>query len=330
MVIFIILAILLELIIHYYFKISIVYTHLFYLIIIIAAIWYQQKAVWIALFFGILHVSVSYYILGTITPEPLFRAIMLCVIAYIVGTVVCCMHIYQDELIAQNNELKKIHEAYQMANKKLNLLSSITRHDILNQLTVILGYIGLLQDIEDNPEKMSIYQKELTAAEKIQKQIEFTRIYQDIGVKAPIWNNTRDIAQNLRVSFHQDGIALSSTVPDVEIFADPLFPSICQNLIDNSLRHGEHVTQILFRAEQRDQMFVLIYEDNGIGVPDHEKEKIFARGYGKHTGMGLFLSQEILAITGLSLKETGTYGSGVRFEIEVPEGSYRLVKNDPL
>ena len=108
MAIFIILALLLEFIVHYTFKISIVYTHLFYLIIIIAAIWYQQKAVWIALFFGILHITVSYYILGTITPEPIFRAIMLCIIAYIVGTVVCCMHTFQEELIEQNNELKKI------------------------------------------------------------------------------------------------------------------------------------------------------------------------------------------------------------------------------
>ena len=63
-------------------------------------------------------------------------------------------------------------------------------------------------------------------------------------------------------------------------------------------------------------------------VANDEKEKIFERGFGKHTGMGLFLSQEILAITGLSLKETGIYGSGVRFEIEVPEGSYRLVPDE--
>ncbi|PKL57911.1 MAG: sensor histidine kinase, partial [Methanomicrobiales archaeon HGW-Methanomicrobiales-5] len=43
------------------------------------------------------------------------------------------------------------------------------------------------------------------------------------------------------------------------------------------------------------------------------------RGFGKHTGLGLFLSREILSITGISITETGTPDKGVRFEIHVPK-----------
>ena len=39
--------------------------------------------------------------------------------------------------------------------------------------------------------------------------------------------------------------------------------------------------------------------------------------------MGLFLVREILAITGITITETGTYGSGARFEIVVPKTGYR-------
>ena len=48
------------------------------------------------------------------------------------------------------------------------------------------------------------------------------------------------------------------------------------------------------------------------------------RGLGKQTGLGLFFTREVLAITGLSITETGTPGKGARFEIAVPKGEYRI------
>jgi signal transduction histidine kinase len=67
----------------------------------------------------------------------------------------------------------------------------------------------------------------------------------------------------------------------------------------------------------------VICEDNGLGVADEDKEKIFLREYGKHTGFGLFLSREILSITGFSIRATGIHGNGARFELYIPEGSFR-------
>ena len=325
LIIFILLAIILEFIIHYSLKISVVYTHLFYLIIIIAAIWYQKKAVWVALFFGILHIVVTYLIQGTISPESLFRAIILSVIAYIVGSLVQCMIHFRETEILEKEELEKAQIAFQTANKKLNILSSITRHDILNQLTVLLGYQEIAEEKCKDPELLEIMKKEQNSADAIRRQIEFTRHYQDIGIRSPIWHNITEIVQNIKSSFHHDMITLESTAMNVEIYADPLFPLICENLVDNSLRHGEHFSTLIFTTEQPGNDLILIYRDNGIGVPDNEKEKIFERGYGKHTGMGLFLTQEILAITGLSMRETGRYGQGVRFEIRVPAGSFRII-----
>ena len=68
---------------------------------------------------------------------------------------------------------------------------------------------------------------------------------------------------------------------------------------------------------------LVICEDNGVGVAEEDKEKIFLREFGKHTGFGLFLSREILGITGFSIRETGIPGNGARFEILIPEGSFR-------
>ncbi|MCX6690757.1 MAG: ATP-binding protein [Methanoregula sp.] len=66
---------------------------------------------------------------------------------------------------------------------------------------------------------------------------------------------------------------------------------------------------------------VIVCKDDGNGVPQDEKENIFKRGFGKNTGLGLFLSREILSITGITITENGVPGNGAHFEIIVPGGA---------
>jgi len=70
----------------------------------------------------------------------------------------------------------------------------------------------------------------------------------------------------------------------------------------------------------------ILYEDDGVGIEKSEREKLFERGYGRHTGFGLFLSRDILSITGIAIDEIGTQGTGVRFIIQVPKGGYRIAR----
>ncbi|HOJ97469.1 MAG TPA: HAMP domain-containing sensor histidine kinase [Methanospirillum sp.] len=323
LIIFILLGILLEYVIHYSLKISYVYTHLFYLIILLAAIWYKRYAVYLALFFGILHLVVYYFNVGTLTTEPVFRAVMLCIIALIAGSVVECMTHFRDELALQNKELERTKEAFRIANKKLNLLSTITRHDIINHLTSLMGYMDISEDMTDDPAHRELIRKEQMIADEIRRQLEFTRYYQDIGIREPIWHSLQGQFEEIQKTFHSETIRLSDLMEPVQVYADPLFPLICQNLIDNSIRHGGELHEIRFSTRREDGYLIVVYEDDGCGVPVHEKEKIFERGYGKHTGLGLFLAREILSITGLSIHETGIPGKGARFEITVPPDRYR-------
>ncbi len=69
---------------------------------------------------------------------------------------------------------------------------------------------------------------------------------------------------------------------------------------------------------------MLLAEDDGEGVRVQDKQKIFSKGFGRNTGFGLFLVREILAITGMSVAETGFPGTGARFEIVVPRGNFRF------
>ncbi|NLE27686.1 MAG: hypothetical protein GX625_20595, partial [Clostridiaceae bacterium] len=87
-------------------------------------------------------------------------------------------------------------------------------------------------------------------------------------------------------------------------------------------------TVISFTLMYEGSDLIIVYRDDGAGISSDEKEKIFEKGFGKHTGMGLFLIRDILAITGLSIRECGTPGTGARFEIRVPKGAWRAGADD--
>jgi signal transduction histidine kinase len=222
-------------------------------------------------------------------------------------------------------ERRKVESALAMTNQKLTLLSQITRHDILNQLTVLKGYAILSQQFENDPEKLRMYHENaLRAATTIEHQISFTRDYENMGMKSPVWQNVGEmIAQAVSALPMRDVVVHSDDI-HIEVFADPLFERVFYNLIDNALRHGEGITSIAFSYHVSDAALVIVCEDDGVGIPDQDKQHIFTKGFGRDSGLGLFLIREILSITGISIKETGVSGKGARFEITVPSGHYSI------
>jgi len=223
---------------------------------------------------------------------------------------------------------KKAEEALKEVNRKLNLLGSITRHDILNQVMGAEGLIQLLQMSGEVPEdsKTDEYLTKINGAvDTIKRQILFTKDYKDLGNQEPKWYNVGKIIENVSEINTFGELKVENEVMNLEIYVDPLFEKVIFNLFDNAVKHGEKITTIKFTSEETPEGLNLICEDDGVGVPVDVKEKIFNRQYYKNTGLGLFLSREILGITGLSISETGTPGKGARFEIIVPNTMYRLV-----
>jgi len=163
------------------------------------------------------------------------------------------------------------------------------------------------------------------AARNIEHQILFTKTYQDIGVHAPAWQKVEGLIKKAKTGLLPESISLTMSLGGLELYADPLLEKTFYTLLENSLRHGMQVTGIRFFSHvTNDKTLHLIYEDDGVGISFDDKGHIFERGYGKNTGLGLFLAQEILSITGLVITETGEPGKGARFEISVPEGAYRF------
>jgi PAS domain S-box-containing protein len=217
-------------------------------------------------------------------------------------------------------ERRRIEETVRRANRQLNLLSSITRHDILNKISVLKGQIALIEmdNIDPVLSEHTMMMKRVT--EQIQSLIAFTQLYQDLGSHDPRWIQLDTV---MPVTFLPDGITLTCDLGNIIVFADAMFEKVFFNLLDNSVRHGQTTTGIRVSARETGDGLDIVWEDNGIGIPDSEKMLIFERGYGKNTGFGMFLVREILGLTGISIRETGIPGKGARFEMSVSEGMFR-------
>ena len=230
--------------------------------------------------------------------------------------------------IVDLTERRRYEEALQLVNEKLNILGSITRHDILNELSVLYAYLQMSQESVENPTIEGFLAKARIAAETIRKHLEFARDYQSMGTRRPEWIPLQQAYSSASSPFETKDVALSAQLHGVEVFADPMLEKVFYNLIDNAIRHGEKVTRIRFRYDERPDGMAITCEDDGIGVTAEEKSLIFERGHGKHTGYGLYLSREILGITGLTIREVGQNGTGAIFEINVPRGKFRFSPKD--
>ncbi len=226
-------------------------------------------------------------------------------------------------LKSEIQERKRFESAIQLANRKLNTLSSITRHDILNQITAIVMYLSLAEENVTDPAVIEQLRKIEQVTDLIQKQIRFTRDYQNIGENAPQWQDVATTIGNAIGGLDLKGIRVEMDLDRLEIFSDFLLEKVFYNLVENSVRHGEKVTVIRFSSRMDGEDCIILCEDDGVGIPAVAKERIFKREYYRNTGYGLFLSGEILSITGLSITETGEPGKGARFEIRAPRGTFQ-------
>ena len=223
-------------------------------------------------------------------------------------------------VIEDITERRIAENALRTANRQLGLLASITRHDIRNNVMVMLGYLSLAQDQVADPVELPVLERLKETTRRIQEQIEFTALFEHLGSRDPEWQNLADVVDNLHLP---EGVKLTDETRGFQVFADVMLGHVFSNLLDNSVRHGGAVSRVRIGATETQEGLVVVFEDDGTGISEEEKAAVFERGVGKHTGLGLFLVREILTLTGIAIRETGVPGRGARFELVVPLGGYR-------
>jgi len=152
-----------------------------------------------------------------------------------------------------------------------------------------------------------------------------------IGSCAPVWQDVADIIRRIRPMLTDGGenLRISTDLCGLELLTDLLLEKVLYNLFDNSLRHGRHVTEIRIYCTPSGPGLDFVFDDNGFGIPDAEKTRTLTCGYGKNTGLGLFVIEEILASSGISIAETDEQGRGTRFVMHIPEKQFQFRAPSP-
>ena len=214
--------------------------------------------------------------------------------------------------------------ALKTANDKLNLLSRFSAdhlHYTVDQIletadeadahckdTGIRGYIDRIR----------------TLAWNIARQLFLTESYKDLGTAQPVWMSIQQAFESTRLIPDTGAAAIRIWTGRLEIYADPLFSDVLIHLVENSLRHGGTVKNIVVTYHETPEGLDLSIRDDGTGIPVEKKEHIFEYDSGGQAGIGLFICRQIVEVTGMTLKEIGTEGKGAWFVIHVPPGKYRI------
>ena len=211
----------------------------------------------------------------------------------------------------------------QESGRKMEMLASITRHDLLNQTIILRGTLELAERKGDTDEAKELRRRAATAAENLEAIINFTNVYQELGKQEPVWTEIRsEVDKNCRgIAMNQ--LELKNELDSVFVLADPMIGKVFYNLVDNCIRHVSGATYIRFRAYVEMGKLLIICENDGPGIPNDSKEMIFERGYGSHTGQGLFFAREILALTNIHIEERGYPNEGAKFVMTVLEQNWR-------
>jgi signal transduction histidine kinase len=231
-----------------------------------------------------------------------------------------------DEVFGSRESSKALVESenlLRISNDRLDLLGSITRHDIRGEVTVASGYIGLAEEETDLARVREHLSKAKTAIGKVVGIIEIARTYQINGAMNIKWSSLRNALDHSVGSMDLSSLIYEDKAEDWTILVDPLLEMVVANIFSNTVRHGKNATRIQVSTKEQPDGLDLIIEDNGAGVSPEEKERIFKFMTQAGVPHGLTIARRILEAERIKIDETGVYGKGAKFILHFPPGLYR-------
>jgi PAS domain S-box-containing protein len=223
----------------------------------------------------------------------------------------------EEQIISQQAKLS-------IVNEKLHVVGSLTRHDVANKLQVAKTNAYLLKKrLKDQQELLRFVDAMDLAINQSCKIFDYGRYYEKIGSEElmPI-NVAESFDQAVSLIVHS-GVKIANNLSGLEILADSMLRQLFYTLLDNSLKHGKTVTKIEVYYTENENQTTINYADNGVGIPEEAKEKIFCGNFTTDggSGTGLRVVKRMVEVYGWAIKENGAPGKGTNFEIIIPKRS---------
>lgn len=224
--------------------------------------------------------------------------------------------------------LQERKHAIEEQNERLTLLNQIVRHDIRNDMSVVLGNAHLLESLVEDEEgrtrletivRNGEHAVELTETMRglMQTMLEDASDLEAVSLGAVL---TREV-DSVQTSDDECTLRISGDLPDVRVLADGALGTVFRNLLTNGIRHSAAETPtVTVSARDEGDAVVVAIADDGPGIPPERREEIFGRGNkgleSPGTGIGLYLVETLVS----------GYDGEVWIEDNDPRGSVFLVR----
>jgi PAS domain S-box-containing protein len=249
----------------------------------------------------------------------------------------------EEEREALLQEIRRINQRLEEANKELQDFVYIASHDLREPLRKISSFGTLLQDSLEgklDEDQQENFQFMIDGAQRMQDMIDALLTYSRLTTKAkpPEWVDLNKVIEDLKkvelatiLDETQGIIHVPKLLPSVQ--ADPSqMHQLFQNLIGNGLKFhkGEISPKIIIRAhEEENNMIRIEVQDNGIGIDEKYYDQLFtmfkrlhSREQYEGTGIGLANCKKIVERHGGSIGIKSTLGKGSTFWFTLPRQSY--------
>jgi signal transduction histidine kinase len=228
----------------------------------------------------------------------------------------------------------------QVENLRRELIANVS-HDLRTPIAIIRGYIETLQmkeetiTVEERKQYINTVKESADKLEKLVNELfELSKLEanQVLAKKEPfiISELVSDISNNYKLIAKTKNISISTVLSKelTPVFADvSLIERVLQNLIDNALKFTPSGGKIEIKtSKSADNAIEISVTDNGIGIPEDEREQIFARYYKANnfidlknsTGLGLAIAKKILDLhqSTLDLVSKENAGSSFMFKLK--------------
>lgn len=216
-------------------------------------------------------------------------------------------------------ELEEQRDGLEMVNRLFN-------HDIRNDMQMVIGMSQMLEDHIDEEGKkylegvMSSAESTIDLINTVENLTE-VMLEQDFGLEQfSLRKAIQSQVEKIRSRYNQATVRVED-VPSEQVKADQLLESVIYNILQNAVKHNDKERpEVTVSAERQDDYIILRIEDNGPGIPDDSKEKVFEKGKsmdeGSGTGVGLYLAS-------MHVKR---YEGDIWIEDNDPEGSVFNIK----
>jgi len=226
-------------------------------------------------------------------------------------------------------EKKAYERQLETQRNNLEILNTIVRHDIRNDIQLIQTYAGILETraADDTQEYVDeILKAAQSAIEITQSAREITDVMLQSDVELSAMNLRTELdgeIQRLQSSYERAIVDVKGPLDAVEVVADEMLPSVFRNILNNAVQHNDKdIPEITVSTNLTDTTAVVHIADNGPGIPDDQKAAVFEEEHigldSNGTGLGLYLVETLVSRYGGQVHVLDNEPEGAIFVLQLP------------